>query len=580
MNYEKKSVLFRAKFLTFSIVSLCLSLPALSGANNDQANLDDYFNLSLEDLLSLEVTSVSKKKQNLNEVASAIFVITQEDIRRSGVTSIPEALRLAPGIQVARMDTNKWAITSRGFNHQFANKLLVMIDGRSVYTPSFSGVYWDVQDTMLEDIDRIEVIRGAGATIWGANAMNGVINIITKSAAETRGVLISGGAGNEEKGFISLRVGRALSDHTDARGFIKFNERDSSWLTRRNGQGEDSLSSVRSGFRVDSTLSQADKWTLQGDIYEVDNTQTADQWVDPYDPANAADAPDFRQLAIKDTVKSQGWNLLTRWDHQSSAASNTSLQVYFDHAEHDEALLGMNIDTFDVDFRHQFAFSDNQEFIWGLGYRLIDSEYENTFGVEITPPSQSVSMSNIFLQDEIALAENIKLTIGSKLEKHENTGTDLQPSLRLSWALDETSVFWSSISRAVRTPSAVEYGSRTVANVVPAMPPFLPFPVVQYSIGSDELVPEKLIAYEMGYRFQPQPNLSLDATIFITTMMTLKPYTWFQHRSFQTSLTAMAWLPPASGSNSLLTGELKNGGKSRVTTARSISLSPRKIRMT
>ena len=489
-------------------------LPALSWANNDQANLDDYFNLSLEDLLSLEVTSVSKKKQSLNEVASAIFVITQEDIRRSGVTSIPEALRLAPGIQVARMDTNKWAITSRGFNHQFANKLLVMIDGRSVYTPSFSGVYWDVQDTLLEDIDRIEVIRGPGATIWGANAMNGVINIITKSAADTQGVLVSAGAGNEEKGFFSLRYGDALNEHSFARAFIKLNERDSSWLSRSEEQGEDSWRSVRSGFRLDSDLTESDQWTLQGDLYDVDNTQTTDLWMNPYDPANAVYAPYYRRIGIEDSVKSRGWNLLTRWDHQIDDSSNTSLQVYFDHAEHEEVLIDMEIDSFDVDFRHQFALSDKQELIWGLGFRLIDSRYDNSFSVAILPPSQSVSMTNIFVQDEIKLAKNLQLTLGAKLERHENTGSALQPSMRLSWAVDEASVFWSSISRAVRTPSAVEYGSRTVANVIPAMPPFIPAPIVQYSLGDNSLTSEKLTAYEVGYRFQPQPTLSLDATLF------------------------------------------------------------------
>ncbi len=514
MNYAIKPAPIRVGILTFSFTLCSLLLPASGWADNDQGNIDQFFSLSLEDLLSMEVTSVSKKKQNLNEVAAAVFVITQEDIRRSGVTSIPEALRLAPGIQVARMDANKWAITSRGFDHQFANKLLVMIDGRSVYTPSFSGVYWDVQDTVLEDIDRIEVIRGPGATIWGANAMNGVINIITKSASDTQGVLVSAGAGNEEKSFLSLRYGGALSARSSARAFIKLNERDSSWLTSRDGQGEDDSRSARGGFRIDSLLTETDQWTLQGDIYDVDNSQALNQWLDPYDPASAAYAPDFRLLNVRDEMKSQGWNLLTRWDHQIDSSANTSLQFYLDHAEHSETMVDMEIDTIDFDFRHQFSWLENHDLIWGLGYRQINSEYINTFLLQMLPPEQSSWTFNLFLQDEIALTEKTTLTLGSKYEKHKRLGANLQPSIRLSSKLDENKLVWGSISRAVRNPSTAELHSRVTANVIPAMPPFLPVPVVQYSLGNENIESEKLLAYEIGYRWQTLAHLSIDGTLF------------------------------------------------------------------
>ncbi len=506
---------FTSHQILFSLgltASLGLSAPVLAADANTAP--DDYFNLSLEDLLQMEVTSVSKKKQNINEVASAIFVITQEDIRRSGVTSIPEALRMAPGIQVARMDANKWAVTSRGFNHQFANKLLVMIDGRSVYTPSFSGVYWDVQDTMLEDIDRIEIIRGPGATIWGANAVNGVINIITKSAHDTDGALVSAGAGNEEKGFVSLRYGKALSEHSDARVYAKFNRRDNSTLADQNAEGKDGWDSSRVGFRLDNQITINDAWTLQGDVYDVDSSQTSNLWVNPYDPANAAYAPYYKRLNVADSVQSNGWNLLTRWDHQLSEDSNTSLQVYFDRADHSESLIGMKIDTFDVDFRHQVRLSSSQDLIWGLGYRLIDSDYRNGFLAEILPAQQNVTKLNLFVQDEIDLSDQLKLTLGAKLDKTESADAEFQPSMRLLWVIDATHTLWGSISCAARTPSAVEKGSMIIANIVPAQPPVLPQPLIQYSIGNDQVESEQLTAYEIGYRFQTLNNLSIDATLF------------------------------------------------------------------
>ncbi len=226
-------LIIKKNYYFLTTISAFLLSPNVYADNS----VDDYLNLPLEQLLSMEVTSVSKKKQSLNEVAAAIYVITNEDIRRSGVTSIPEALRLAPGIQVSRMDANKWAISSRGFNSEFSNKLLVMIDGRTVYSPSFSGVYWDAQDTMMDDIERIEVIRGPGATTWGSNAVNGVINVITKSASQTQDGLFVAGVGDEEKSFASLRYGTELDNNTSGRFYIKYNDRDSSYSSDLNNGG-------------------------------------------------------------------------------------------------------------------------------------------------------------------------------------------------------------------------------------------------------------------------------------------------------------------------------------------------------
>ena len=258
---------------SIDLLSSILSCILLALPVQASESIEGYLDLPLEDLLSMEVTSVSKKKQRLNEAAAAIFVITQEDIRRSGVTSIPEALRLAPGVQVARFDSNKWAISSRGFNGQFANKLLVLMDGRSVYTPSYSGVYWDVQDTLLEDIERIEVIRGPGATLWGANAVNGVINIITKFASDTQGGLVSLGVGDEEKGFAGFRYGAEMNQFTQGRFYAKYFERDSYVMEADGSDAGDDWESLRAGFRLDGTPSEYDSWTLQGDVYQEDADQ-------------------------------------------------------------------------------------------------------------------------------------------------------------------------------------------------------------------------------------------------------------------------------------------------------------------
>ncbi len=495
--------------LGFSIITL-VSFSVLTQAGE---SIDDYLDMQLEDLLTLEVTSVSKKKQPLNEVAAAIFVITREDIRRSGVTSIPEALRMAPGIQVARMDANKWAITSRGFANQFSNKLLVMIDGRSVYAPSFSGVYWDAQDTMLEDIERIEVIRGPGAAVWGANAVNGVINIITRDASETQGGLLVTGGGNQEKTLASLRYGIASSEDTFARFYLKYNNRNSSYNPALSSETGDNWETARAGFRVDNQSGKKDSWTLQGDVYHNDVNQILNEWKNPADQANAAFAPFYLERNIKDPVDSSGWNLLSRWQHQIDDDANTSLQVYFDQTDRAEGFLRQQFDTFDIDFQHQFRALPEHEIIWGLGYRNIRSKYENTFSVSFVPDNRNLDQFSAFIQDEIELiTDTLRLTIGSKFENNEITGTEIQPNARLIWFVNNRNTLWASISRAVRTPSQLEETSSTVGAIAPLPPTFTP--VIFRVLGNPGINSEELIAYETGYRFRPRENLSFDLTLF------------------------------------------------------------------
>lgn len=494
------------------IVSLCLAFGTTTVVHAEES-LDAYLDTPLEDLLSIEVTSVAKRKQPLNEVAAAIFILTSNDIRRSGATSIPEALRLAPGIQVARIDANKWAISSRGLNNQFANKLLVMIDGRTVYTPTFSGVYWDVQDTLLEDIDRIEVIRGPGATVWGANAVNGVINIITRDAARTEGGYFTAAAGANEEAFTGFRYGTALGDHASARVYLKYNDHGPSWIPT--GEGEDDWSSRRAGFRADGRLSENDLWTFQGDIYDSDENQLVLEWKDPADPANASYAPFYAVPGVRDEVDASGWNLLGRWEHVASADSNMLLQVYLDHTDRSELILGQVHDTLDIDFNHQFRPLPAHDFIWGLGYRRIRDDFDNTFLGSMMPKSSRRDIYSAFLQDEIELVPGRwRLILGSKFEHNDYTGFDVQPSGRLLWTPDARNTVWGAISRAVRTPSRLERGSQVVSIIVPAIPPFLPQPTVFYSLGNEDFDSEKLLAYELGYRVYPREDLSVDLSLF------------------------------------------------------------------
>lgn len=498
-----------------SLISSCL----LGTPVQANESVEDYLDMPLEDLLSLEVISVSKKKQRLSEVAAAVFVITQDDIRRSGVTSIPEALRMAPGIQVGRIDANKWAISSRGFNTQFANKLLVMIDGRTVYTPSYSGVYWDAQDTLLEDIERIEVIRGPGATVWGANAVNGVINIITKLASETQGGLLVAGAGNEEKAFASLRYGSEIGNGANARFYLKYNDRDSSYAPELDNDAGDDWQSLRGGFRMDGQATQVDSWTLQGDVYDADENQTINLWKDPSDSANSIFARSlFLAENTPDTPESSGWNLLGKWDHLFSEQASATLQLYFDHTERSEAFLKQTHDTLDIDFQHQFRAFEIHELIWGLGYRHIEDDFDNTFQVAFLPDNRSFNLISAFVQDEIELLpQTLRLTLGSKFEHNRFTGYEIQPSARLLWLPDARSTLWGSISRAVRTPSRLEDGSSIIAAIIPdfsTVPPTLIPPVVIHALGNEDFDSEKLLAYEIGYRFQPRENLSIDLAAF------------------------------------------------------------------
>ena len=489
-------------------------LLAGSTVAQNSRNVPDVTAMSMEDLMNLQVTSVSKRTQKVADAAAAIFVITQEDIRRSGATSIPEALRLVPGLEVARIDQNKWAIGSRGFNGRFDNKLLVLIDGRSVYTPLFSGVYWNVEDVMLEDVDRIEVIRGPGATLWGANAVDGVINVITRKAKATQSAVVTAGGGTEERAAGGVRYGGKLGDNTYYRAYTKYFD----WGPSVYPSGmtaHDGWDSLRGGFRADWTPAGANSLTLQGDVYRTrfDETLTTASLSAPYSNTFPNDG------------QYTGGNILGRWNH-TSERSSMSLQMYYDNTTiSDHSLFGDHQNILDIDFQHGFHVGDSQQFVWGLGYRSIHDKNNPSFTVSLQPNQVTLNQFSTFLQDEISLVDNrLQITLGSKFERNEFTGFEIEPNARLLWNLTPNQSIWTAVSRAVRTPALTEEGLRLNSQVIPPGTPAnpTPFPAVVAVFGSHQFNSEDLLAYELGYRVQVTSTLSLDVATFYNNYSNLR----------------------------------------------------------
>lgn len=437
--------------------------------------------LSIEDLMEIEVTSVSKRPEKLVETPSAIQVITNEDIRRSGATSIPEALRLAGNLNVAEQNSHDWNISARGFNTDLGNKLLVLIDGRTVYTPLFSGVFWDVQDYLMEDLDRIEVISGPGGTLWGANAVNGVINITTKSAKDTQGVYLDSAAGTELKDAFGVRYGGVIAPGVYFRVYGKYFERDKGDYAD-GSEAPNSWRMRQGGFRIDSESQPGTTLTFQGDFYSGKEDQEA---------AGTSDV--------------SGGNLLGRWSRTTSADENTSLQIYYDRTHlavpkpatnfAAAGILKDDLDTWDLDFQHRARLGERHQFVSGLGYRFTHDVVQNAPSVAFLPARLNRSLFSGFVQDEIKLREDVFLTLGAKLEHNDYTGFETEPNVRLQWNMTPKQMVWSAVSRAVRTPSRIDR-DLTEPTGLPA-----PFPPSILNGGPD-FDSETVFAYEMGYRAQ------------------------------------------------------------------------------
>jgi len=479
----------------------------------DLDDLDQLLAIAEEDLaqlsqirvtapaLEVEVSSVTRSESTVGKSPAAVFVITPEMIRRSGATSIPEVLRMVPGLSVARIDGNKWAVSSRGFNNMYANKMLVLVDGRTVYTLTFAGVYWDVQDTLLEDIQRIEVIRGPGATVWGANAVNGVINIVTKNARDTHGTLVTSGGGSEDRAIASARHGGQIAPGLNYRVYGKYFDRAPNFDP---AGAADDWHQGRVGFRTDWDVRgcDCDTLTLQGDYYQGRSGQTV-TLLSPTAP--------FSTIAAGDAHVS-GVNLLARWAHKVDCESSYSLQAYYDRTIRNELVLEQEVNALDVEWLHRFPLGCVHRITWGLRYRRVEDlmGLANSFQFGFTPPSRRMDLYSAFVQDQITLVGDVlDLTIGSKFEKNDFTGFEIQPTARLLWTLDERRVAWAAVSRAVRTPSRFDEDIRLLfANIAPFPPTFLGL------FGNRDLASESLIAYELGFRAQPTDSFSWDLALF------------------------------------------------------------------
>lgn len=475
----------REPFALSAAVTLLLAFPAAASTGpmiSAASGGADLSALSIEDLANIDISSVSKTDQPLSEAPAAIYVITHEDIVRSGATRLPEILRLAPNLQVAQVTASSYAISARGFNGPAASKLLVLVDGRSVYTPFFSGVFWDVNDVPPESIERIEVISGPGATLWGANAVNGVINIITRASGETQGGVLEAGGGSRER-RVSLQYGGKLGEALTYRAYVEAAAHDHD-VTTSGADARDGWRQSQGGFRIDWGAVD-DVVTVQGDIYDgsQDKFSGPDQEV-------------------------SGHNLLARWTHHPTAGSTLQVQAYYDYLK--RAVPGVFADylhTYDVDVQHSFAFGAAHEIVWGGGYRRTKDRFpifpnpSSPFTQFFRPERLTLNLGNLFVQDTIALSPSLKLTVGLKLEDDPYSGVEPLPSVRLSWRATDTMLLWAAVSRAVRAPSRLDRDFVQVRG-----------PVV--IIGPGNFQAETVVAYELGYRGRPSPRTSVSISAF------------------------------------------------------------------
>lgn len=462
----------------------------------------DLTQMSLEDLMRIEVTSVSRKEQPAWKSGAAVYVITQEDIRRSGAVNIPDILRIVPGIDVARIDANTWAISIRGFNYRYATKLLVLVDGRTVYTPGFSGVYWDQQNVPLQNIDRIEVIRGPGGTVWGANAVNGVINIITKNAKETQGGLVVAGTGSEENARGLVQYGGKAGAEGFYRVYGNYFNIASGALTN-GGEGVDGWHGIQGGFRSDWTLSPQDTLTLQGDYNGSSEGQALSVLFSDRLPG---------LNTFTDTVRVGSENLLARWTHHFSNNTEADIRVYYDRYRRFD--MGLNtVNTGDVDAQYRFHSGDRHDIVAGVGYRLTDQAFAGGYNLTLGSGSRRDNLGSAFLQDEISLAKTVSLTVGSKIEHNAYTGFEYEPSAQLVWTPSDRHGAWVSVARAIQQPSWVENAMQLDLSAFPI--PGGGFGVAQLR-GNPKIQAVRLLDFEGGYRSQLSRRLSLDLTGFLS----------------------------------------------------------------
>ena len=492
------------RWLIRGCVLFLLTGPAVLAQESSERDLSEA---SIEELMEIKITVAAKREEALSQTAAAVFVITQEDIRRSGMTSIPEVLRLAPGVQVAQINGNSWAISIRGFNNRYANKLLVMVDGRAIYTPAFAGILWELLDMPLEDIERIEVVRGPGATLWGSNAVNGVINIITKHARETQGSLVSARGGSNGDAAVETRYGaHAAGDALFYRVYGKYSLWDRTpGLQDPGPRAYDGRDRLQSGFRADWSATPVNSLTFSGDIYRssLEESWMAPMLVPPYSWQAGSE------------MKATGGNLRTRWLHRFSGGSESSAQIYYDHMDRLFPVIDLRQRTFGLDVQYHTALGRRNDVVAGGEYRRTGLGTRGTAAASLIPDHSVFSVFSGFIQDEVMLFPGrLWVTLGSKFESNSYTGLEPQPSVHLRWQPHSRHVMWAAVSRASRIPSYYEESARVGAMAFPG-PAGIPFEGIVF--GSQGRKAEQLLAYEVGYREQLHPRVSVDVATFYNT---------------------------------------------------------------
>jgi iron complex outermembrane receptor protein len=485
------------RFSSFLCAWLVSAIVAFAQPSNVVDNSPQYFkSLSLDQLMDLKITSVSRQPEPYRTAAASLQVITGDDIHRFGASSFPEALRLADNLDVAQRSSASWGISARGFNASVGNKLLVLMDGRTIYTPLLSGVIWNVQDYLLEDIDRIEVISGPGGTLWGANAVNGVINIVSKDARDTQGFYGEVGGGSWLHDFVGLRYGGVITTNVFYRAYAKYFERGAEEFADGRS-ARDSWNRGQAGFRIDDERSSVSKLTLQGDFYAGDTSVVPGGEGTPQAVGTAS-----------------GGNVLGRWSHSLAEDSDLSLQMYYDYTHlgapfqnfgtvgpgvfHDD------LDTFDIDFQHRFALGDRNRVIYGAGYRFTHDANHDAPLVGFVPNNFDQDLFNVFAQDEIKLREDLFFTLGTKIEHNDYTGFEFEPSARFEWHMRPKHMVWTAVSRAVRTPARYD---RDLFEPAPGFGTLL-------GTSNSNFQSENVIAYELGYRGELTRRVSASATVF------------------------------------------------------------------
>jgi iron complex outermembrane receptor protein len=502
---------------------LCLLIFAFAGAESlraqshaptqispPQSVTGDLTQMSIEDLMNLEVTSGAKKDESVQRTAGAIFVITSEDIRRSGATTLPDVLRMAPGLDVAQISGNSWAVSSRGFNDAFANKMLVLVDGRTVYSPVFSGVFWDAQDILLADVERIEVIRGPGAALWGSNAVNGVINIITKTAIKTQGATLTAGGGNVEGGYGAAQYGGSIGASGHYRIFTKGFSKVS--IAGTPGQGsEDGWNLEHGGFRADWALGSRDTLTVEGDLFHSVGEGTT-SFTTSLAPLVSGPVPDL--------LTNSGGHLLAHWERTFSAASELNIQAYYDRTDAATSVISGAVNTFDLEFDHRFAIGKRNDIVWGVGYRRIDINTIGSIAVSFAPPRFSENLVNAFLQDEIELLPGrFRLTLGGRVERGYGGKINFQPDARVLWTPSVRQAVWLAASRALRDVSPADTSVISALGTTPGPGGLL---VVPQAFGNPNMRSEALVALQIGYRAEITSSVSIDATGFFNRYTRLR----------------------------------------------------------